>query len=77
MLAKRPNRPRGLALARRSASRKARAGRAAGWSGAGMDTFAERTPDTADEPDELETADAPSVPTTDDDDAPVDNPSGG
>ncbi|MDU0365608.1 hypothetical protein AB0O16_13090 [Microbacterium sp. NPDC089180] len=42
-----------------------------------MDTFAERTPDTADEPDELETADAPSVPTTDDDDTPVDNPSGG
>lgn len=42
-----------------------------------MDTFAERTPDTADHPDELETTDAPSVPTTDDDDAPVDNPSGG
>ncbi|KEP75076.1 hypothetical protein HR12_38855 [Microbacterium sp. SUBG005] len=35
-----------------------------------MDTFAERTPDTADEPDELETADAPAVPTTDDDDTP-------
>ena len=43
-----------------------------------MDTFAERTPDTADEPDELETADAPQIPeTTDDDDQPVDNPSGG
>lgn len=42
-----------------------------------MDTFAERTPDTADEPDELDTADAPAVPTTDDDDTPVDNPSGG
>lgn len=48
-----------------------------GWSGDGMDTFAERTPDTADEPDELERADAPAVPTTDDGDTPVDNPSGG
>ena len=47
------------------------------WSGTGMETFAERTPDTAAHPDELETAAAPSVPTTDDDDAPVDNPSGG
>lgn len=43
-----------------------------------MDTTPDRTPDTADEPDELETADAPQIPdTTDADDAPVDNPSGG
>jgi hypothetical protein len=43
-----------------------------------MDTTPDRTNDTADEPDELETADAPQIPeTTDDDDAPVDNPSGG
>ena len=36
------------------------------------------TPDDADHPDELETADAPSLPSTteDDDDAPVDNPAG-
>lgn len=43
-----------------------------------MDSTPDRTHDTADEPDELETADAPSTPdTTDDGDAPVDNPSGG
>lgn len=37
----------------------------------------DRTPDTADQPDELETADAPALPsTTDEDDAPVDNPAG-
>lgn len=37
----------------------------------------DRTPDTADQPDELETADAPDLPsTTDEDDAPVDNPAG-
>jgi len=43
-----------------------------------MDTTTDRTPDTADEPDKLETADAPQIPdTTDGDDTPVDNPSGG
>lgn len=43
-----------------------------------MDTAPERTNDTADDPDELEKADAPSIPdTADDGDAPVDNPSGG
>ncbi|MDF2993847.1 MAG: hypothetical protein K0S37_4361 [Microbacterium sp.] len=43
-----------------------------------MDTTPDRTNDTADEPDELETADAPQIPdTTDDGDTPVDNPSGG
>ncbi|MFJ4038078.1 hypothetical protein ACIPVB_08315 [Microbacterium sp. NPDC090007] len=43
-----------------------------------MDTAPDRPTDTADEPDELETADAPVIPdTTDDDGAPVDNPSGG
>lgn len=43
-----------------------------------MTATPDRTPDTADQPDELETADAPEIPrTTDDDDAPVDNPSGG
>ncbi|BAJ73008.1 hypothetical protein MTES_0044 [Microbacterium testaceum StLB037] len=42
-----------------------------------MDTTPDRTNDTADEPDELETADAPRIPDTTDDDAPVDNPSGG
>ena len=43
-----------------------------------MDTAPDRTNDTADDPDELETADAPTIPdTTDDGDAPVDNPSGG
>jgi len=43
-----------------------------------MDTTPDRTNDTADDPDELETADAPTIPrTTDDDEQPVDNPSGG
>jgi hypothetical protein len=48
-----------------------------------MDTSPHRESDDADQPDELETADAPVVDandipdTTDDDDAPVDNPSGG
>ena len=43
-----------------------------------METTPDRTPDTADEPDELETAGAPTIPdTTDDGDQPVDNPSGG
>lgn len=48
-----------------------------------MDTSPHHESDTADQPDELETADAPVVgasdipDTTDDDDAPVDNPSGG
>ncbi len=43
-----------------------------------MDTTPQSTPDTADQPDELETADLPEVPDgTDDDDTPVDNPSGG
>lgn len=48
------------------------------WSAVGMDSTPDNAPDTADEPDELETADAPTIPdTTDDDGAPVDNPSGG
>ncbi len=43
-----------------------------------MESTPDRTNDTADEPDELETADAPGLPgTTGDDDTPVDNPSGG
>lgn len=69
---------RGLALhSTRVRARPARGG-AGSWSGVGMDTTHDRSNDTADEPDELETADAPVIPdTTDDDDAPVDNPSGG
>lgn len=52
--------------------------RGGSWSGARMDTTPDRTNDAADEPDELETADVPRTPdTTDDDGAPVDNPSGG
>ncbi|WP_285138000.1 hypothetical protein [Microbacterium sp. lyk4-40-TSB-66] len=43
-----------------------------------MQSTPDNAPDTADEPDELETADPPQIPdTTDDDDTPVDNPSGG
>ncbi|MBB3156341.1 hypothetical protein FHS07_000025 [Microbacterium proteolyticum] len=43
-----------------------------------MQSTPDNTHDTADEPDELETADAPQIPdTTDGDGAPVDNPSGG
>jgi len=43
-----------------------------------MDNTPDRTNDTADGPDEIETADSPTIPdTTDDDDTPVDNPSGG
>ncbi|MFG6277713.1 hypothetical protein [Microbacterium sp. 5K110] len=43
-----------------------------------MTSTPDSTPDTADQPDELETADAPQIPDgTDDDGAPVDNPSGG
>ncbi|MDQ1122455.1 hypothetical protein [Microbacterium trichothecenolyticum] len=43
-----------------------------------MESTPDRTKDTADQPDELETADIPEIPaTTDDDGTPVDNPSGG
>lgn len=43
-----------------------------------MNPTHDRPNDTADEPDELETADLPTIPdTTDDDGTPADNPSGG
>lgn len=42
-----------------------------------MESTPDRTNDTADQPDELETADAPQLPdTTYGDDEPVDNPAG-
>lgn len=58
-------------------ARPAHDGRVPWWAGA-MTSIPDSTPDTADQPDELETADAPDLPdTTGGDDEPVDNPSGG
>lgn len=68
----------GLRPAQRELSHKAGAHKRERWSGGCMTSTPDNTPDTADQPDELETADLPEIDHgTDDDDAPVDNPSGG